>query len=373
MALSGVVAMLFGVIGVSPALAFGQCGKAVHNGQQLYNAWARMGVQNDPQALGILKAAGWRRMDGSAKLFMSQRGREFKLARPADIEDFGCKPGDMYSVGKRHYGKGEHVIAIVPSKYDPGRISGHPHKGWKRILIWVHVIGRGNCANGFKNLVLVYAYVPRRRHHHKPPPHVSAPAVSAQAQACVEEGGTSGIINGSVTNPNSKSYTIVVRLNGQTAMLVVPAGASSAFTFTGFAPGTYTGTATLKGTNKVAGFSVTVEQCSHPSNGPPTGHLDVPKHLIVNGIGKVSVDSISDPDGDPVTVSFTFKDVNGNTLDLSQGPVFSDGPGVVSMMIKAPSAPTNVYVYATLSDGKNPPVMLPVGSFPVVADPDPSN
>lgn len=109
-----------------------------------------------------------------------------------------------------------------------------------------------------------------------------------------------------------------------------------------------------------------------PANKPPTGVLKVPQHLIVNGIGKVSVDSINDPDGDSVTVSFSFKDKDGNTLSLSTGPTFSDGSGVISMMIKAPSTPMNVYVYGVISDGKtNGQVTLSVGSFPVVSDPDP--
>jgi hypothetical protein len=110
-----------------------------------------------------------------------------------------------------------------------------------------------------------------------------------------------------------------------------------------------------------------------PANRPPTGTLKVPQHLIAGGAaGKVSVDGVMDLDGDAVKVTFLFKDKDGNTLNLATGPTFTDGPGVISQMINPPKTPMNVYVYATLDDGKaNGSVTLPVGSFPVVADPDP--
>ncbi|HEX5447748.1 MAG TPA: hypothetical protein VFW90_00925 [Candidatus Saccharimonadales bacterium] len=143
---------------------YGQCGGAVHSGSQLVGVWRYRGVLNDPETRSIARSAGWREMDGSLSRFVAQRGREFQLAEDAWIEDFGCEPGNMFSVGLRHYGAGERVIGIVPKKYSPNDVSGTPRAGFVRKVVFVHVVGRGNCANGFRKFVRVVMYV---RHHKK--------------------------------------------------------------------------------------------------------------------------------------------------------------------------------------------------------------
>lgn len=109
-----------------------------------------------------------------------------------------------------------------------------------------------------------------------------------------------------------------------------------------------------------------------PANRPPTGVVKVPVHLIVGGAaGKVCVDEVRDPDGNSATVtaSFLYKDEAGTTINLAAGPVFREGDALCQM-VNPPSYPTNVKVYATLTDEKDGDTPL-FGNFPVVAYTDP--
>lgn len=108
-----------------------------------------------------------------------------------------------------------------------------------------------------------------------------------------------------------------------------------------------------------------------PVNKPPTGQIKVPQHLIAGSPtnGKTSVCGISDPNGDPVDVSFRFTDENGTVLDLKVGSVFTDG-ACKSQMFRIPDRPMSLHIYATLSDGEGGQTVL-FDRTPVVANPDP--
>lgn len=88
-----------------------------------------------------------------------------------------------------------------------------------------------------------------------------APAVTAAAQACVNAGSTSGIVNGMISNPNDIADTAVISLAGQTVTVQVAANSSTSFAFYGLAPGMYTGIAALQTAGLSAQFSVTVGEC----------------------------------------------------------------------------------------------------------------
>jgi len=103
-----------------------------------------------------------------------------------------------------------------------------------------------------------------------PPPQYNAPSVSAQAEACVAQGGTTGVVDGTVTNPNGIADTASVTLNGVTKTVSVAANSSAAFQFTGLAVGSYTGSATLQTAGQSTNFTVAVQQCSTPQQTPPT-------------------------------------------------------------------------------------------------------
>lgn len=109
------------------------------------------------------------------------------------------------------------------------------------------------------------------------------------------------------------------------------------------------------------------------ANQPPTGVIKVPAHLIVGGAaGKVCADAVQDPDGNSSNVSaaFLYKDEAGNTLNLATGPVFREDDALCQM-VNPPGYPTNVKVYATLTDEKGLSSAPLFGNFPVVANPDP--
>lgn len=103
-----------------------------------------------------------------------------------------------------------------------------------------------------------------------PPPVNNAPSVAAQAQACVAPSGTNGVVTGTVSNPNNIADNAVITIGSQTTTVSVPAGGSTSFTLSGFAPGTYTGSATLQSAGKSASFQVTVAQCTPPQQTPPS-------------------------------------------------------------------------------------------------------
>jgi hypothetical protein len=98
-----------------------------------------------------------------------------------------------------------------------------------------------------------------------------APSASAQAQACVNAGASNGVITGIVLDNNSSADTAVINIGSKTITVSVPAHGSANFTLSGFAPGSYLGTALLQTVGLSATFGVTVQQCSVVTP-PPVQH-----------------------------------------------------------------------------------------------------
>lgn len=314
MALIGVVAMLFVSTGSAPA--------ATQRASCSGACWTHLG--GDPLFKGGLRGIAQRQHISIRQAFVfaltSSRGNT--AMRYAGLDkaqrhaiQMAARKGKMYSC-TMSYGMFflRMSYGIHGTSVDRNVIFADPHykNGASAMCLTATVDGVRvkillpvKCAN--------VGLVSKHRVHKKPPPpHVNGPAVSAQAQACVEEGGTSGTITGSVTNPNSKRYTIIIRLGGQTTTLVVPAGGSATFTLTGFAPGTYTGTATLAGTKKTAVFSVTVEQCAPPAHF--TGLTCQGQEEVTGGASSKLVCDVTNDNGAEIDLSVQVLTNTGNLL-----------------------------------------------------------
>lgn len=103
-----------------------------------------------------------------------------------------------------------------------------------------------------------------------PPPSYNAPSVAAQAQACVAPSGINGVVTGTVSNPNNIADNALITIGSQTITVTVPANGSTGFSLSNFAPGTYTGSASLQTAQKSVSFQVTVQQCAPPQQTPPS-------------------------------------------------------------------------------------------------------
>lgn len=104
-----------------------------------------------------------------------------------------------------------------------------------------------------------------------------------------------------------------------------------------------------------------------PVNHPPTGDLLPPLHVYVStdaawGSAPVCVDNVSDPDGDPVTVSFSFSDQG-----KPPSAVFTQPGGARCVTYYAPKTVEQVTVTVTLSDDHGHSVTLS-DNFPVIPD-----
>jgi hypothetical protein len=88
-----------------------------------------------------------------------------------------------------------------------------------------------------------------------------------------------------------------------------------------------------------------------PPNAPPSGVLKVAQHMFVNGVdpNAACVDNITDPNGDAVSVSFRFTDVNGNDVGQKIGSPSMNGTAICQNY-KAPGTPMQITVFATLTD-----------------------
>jgi hypothetical protein len=104
-----------------------------------------------------------------------------------------------------------------------------------------------------------------------------------------------------------------------------------------------------------------------PINHPPTGSLQPPLHIFVNDTQPVCVDNVSDPDGDPVSLTFTFLDTNGNVVGTKVGSVWQQPGGAWCQYFKAPSTPQQVSVFVKLDDGHGGTPTLS-DNIPVVPD-----
>lgn len=101
--------------------------------------------------------------------------------------------------------------------------------------------------------------------------------ISAQAKACVAEGGKTGVIEVSGKNPNNQAAPGTVTVNGQTQSFAsIAAGSTVSASFSGFAPGNYSGTFSLGAPiNLSTDFTVTVLKCDTPP--APTMVLTIDK------------------------------------------------------------------------------------------------
>jgi hypothetical protein len=269
----------------------------------------------------MAKAYGLNPVDESLSTYVHQTFNVFTLAKNATVKDNGCNPGVVVSVGPKTLKKGTDIFGDktrLNAKYGKGGWSATFRPGWKLEMTRVRSRAMTTCSNPISNWVWVWIWLPPKKHHHKPPPHVIAPSVSAQAQACVEEGGATGIISGSATNPNKKGYDVTVVIDSKTGTFFIPAGGSTSFTFSGFAPGTYTGTAHLNGTKKTATFSVTVEQCAPPPS----------MSAVMNSIQEVYNDGEIYPN-----LSGMLNSPAGDTISCALSVVndTKDGPGAGSI------------------------------------------
>lgn len=105
-----------------------------------------------------------------------------------------------------------------------------------------------------------------------------------------------------------------------------------------------------------------------PANRPPTGDIKPPPHVIVSLPGKpkssapACVDNVTDPDGDSVSVSFSFS-------AGSWGSTYNDG-SKVCVIYSAPEAVQEITMTVVLRDGKGGETTL-IARFPIVPDINP--
>jgi hypothetical protein len=119
--------------------------------------------------------------------------------------------------------------------------------------------------------------------------------------------------------------------------------------------------------NCSSSLTVTSPPPPPPINHPPTGSLQPPLHIFVNDTQPVCVDNVSDPDGDPVSLTFTFLDTNGNVVGTKVGSVWQQPGGAWCQYFKAPSTPQQVSVFVKLDDGHGGTPTLS-DNIPVVPD-----
>lgn len=135
-------------------------------------------------------------------------------------------------------------------------------------------------------------------------------SVSASAEACVDKGASNGVVNGVVVNNDSFADSVLVTLGGKSTTVSVGASGSSGFSLSGFAPGTYTGTAKFQVANLTTSFSVTVGQCSSPP--PPPSHstsisCQVQEEITGGDASETYCTVVSD-ESVPSTISVTTSD-----------------------------------------------------------------
>jgi hypothetical protein len=159
-----IAVLAFGAYFVPNASAYGQCGGEVSNGDQLYKAWEVKGVTH--QAAEVVKSAGFHRMDGGLHKWMHQRVIKARLAKAASPEDFGCHPGELFSVGNRTLPKGTWVMVALPPNLEKSDVSSTPRKGFKRTKVCsVSFVGKVDCSNPERGKACVIFYEREFRKH----------------------------------------------------------------------------------------------------------------------------------------------------------------------------------------------------------------
>lgn len=384
---------LFGAITAPAASAAtdtarrGQCGGAVYNWQGYINNLSMYGgVQ---QAAEINRSAGYSSTDGSFTQWMKERVIVTRLAAPATITNYGCNSSGVFAAGKKRLSKGWPVLVALPDRYSKSDIRMKPTRGYKAIVVKVRLVGQATCANPGKAIVKIVIHVkvkvklkPKVKPKPKPKP---APPVSP---LCITTTGVplysipSGItvVNGvcttvvvtttttqeckagevrnsnnvcvNNTNVNTNTNTVTVPV---TVIVSPPAGCTTC------TPVVVTPPTCPPGQTGTPPNCTTPPPPPPPANRPPTGQIKPPQHVYVNGQTPVCVDNVTDPDGDQVSVSFSF------TAGSAISSVFTQPGGAVCVTYKAPDTPQEVTVTATLSDGRGGSVTL-LDNFPVIPD-----
>jgi hypothetical protein len=141
----------------STAFAYGQFGPGTTNPITWMHQIQSDGLSSQVQALEA--SAGFHRMDGSWSSFVSTRVIAAPIVGPADPTDFGEMNSHMYSVGQRMLPNGTVVFIVIPVKYTKADIRLSPTKGYKRIVVRVHIVGKSNCENAESGWVSIAIYI----------------------------------------------------------------------------------------------------------------------------------------------------------------------------------------------------------------------
>lgn len=195
-----VLGLFFAIFPASAsANSIGQCdGPVLHEvpvstGLQLYNNWKKEGVTSKAAEIA-LKPAGYLQMDGSVKVYMTDHVAKMKLAVTTTFDDYGCRNGTVFGAGTRTFARGEWVMAALPPKYSMSEVRFTPHKGYKRVTVSTHNVGKVECSNPFPAATKVYIYVKVVKHHPKHKKHKKSVPTPKPLPSCESQGmiGTAG-------------------------------------------------------------------------------------------------------------------------------------------------------------------------------------
>lgn len=154
------VALIAAILVVpTQASAWDRCGGQVYNSTQLYNAWKKQGILGDPSLKKILRSAGYRSVDGSIKQFLRDRVMIGKARTTVIIDNFGCGGGRIGGVGPKTLSKGWPIAYVLPGKYSKKDVSTRKRKGYKAVVVKVHLVGQASCSNPGKAVTKVTIFV----------------------------------------------------------------------------------------------------------------------------------------------------------------------------------------------------------------------
>jgi hypothetical protein len=147
---------------------------------------------------------------------------------------------------------------------------------------------------------------------------LTGPSMTATAGACVQEGQTTGVINGVVVNNDSVARDATVSISPNVKapvnLTAVPAnGGSKPYSFSGLAVGTYTVTATMN--SMTANQTVNIIKCDTPVNHWVSVSCTSPEEITVNG--SVLVDCTVLADSGQITLSAVSNDANSRVSGIN--------------------------------------------------------
>ncbi len=128
----------------------GQCNVSPGNTVTSTSEW--LGVLRKEGVTGqvgrVFNSAGYRSYDQNLRQWMSQRVIRTKSHRSFRAVDYGCRGGNLFSVGIRSYGKGKQIFVVMPLKYSKADFRTRKSGGYtKKVAISVKVIGLSDCGN----------------------------------------------------------------------------------------------------------------------------------------------------------------------------------------------------------------------------------